>query len=163
MLKGLPLAALERVYAERIRINPGARRLVATMRKHGAHTLLVSGGFSYFTARVAADCGFESEQANVLIDDGKTLSGLVREPILGREAKLSALNTTCRTLGIETSDALAVGDGANDLAMIKQAGLGVAYHAKPIVADAARARIVHGDLTALLYMQGYRDEEIVRE
>jgi len=163
MLKGLPLGALERVYAERIRLNPGARRLVATMRQHGAHTLLVSGGFSYFTARVAADCGFESEQANVLGDDGKTLTGEVREPILGREAKLAALNTTCRTLGIEIREALAVGDGANDLAMIKQAGLGVAYHAKPIVADAARARIVHGDLTALLYLQGYRDEEIVRE
>lgn len=163
MLKGLPLAALDRVYAERIRLNPGARRLVATMRKYGAHTLLVSGGFSYFTARVAADCGFESEQANVLLDDGKALTGLVREPILGREAKLAALNATCRTLGIEARDALAVGDGANDLAMIREAGLGVAYHAKPIVADAARARVVHGDLTALLYLQGYRDEEIVRD
>lgn len=163
MLKGLPLAALERVYAERIRLNPGARRLVATMRQYGAHTLLVSGGFSYFTARVAADCGFASEQANVLLDDGKVLSGTVHEPILGREAKLAALNATCRSLGIEPSVALAVGDGANDLAMIREAGLGVAYHAKPIVADAARARIVHGDLTALLYLQGYRDEEIVRD
>ncbi len=125
MLKGLPLAALERVYGERIRLNPGARRLVATMRQHGAHTLLVSGGFSYFTTRVAADCGFESEQANVLVDDGKVLTGTVREPILGREAKRAALNSHCRTLAIETSDALAVGD-------------------------------------ALLYLQGYRDEEIVR-
>jgi phosphoserine phosphatase len=162
MLKGLPLTALERVYSERIRLNPGARRLVATMRKHGAHTILVSGGFSYFTARVAKAAGFEREQANVLLDDGAALTGQVREPILGRQAKLAALEEACHSLAIAPREALAVGDGANDLAMIKRAGMGVAYHAKPIVAATAGASITHGDLTALLYLQGYRDEDIVR-
>ncbi len=162
MLKGLSLSALHRVYAERIRLNPGAKTLVATMRKHGAHTLLVSGGFSYFTSRVARDGGFHNDQANDLLDDGITLTGLVREPILGREAKLAALETSAADLKIGVADALAVGDGANDLAMIQRAGMGVAYHAKPIVAAAAGANITHGDLTALLYLQGYRDDEIVR-
>ncbi|MGZ6007217.1 MAG: phosphoserine phosphatase SerB [Rhizomicrobium sp.] len=162
MLKGLSLSALHRVYAERIRLNPGAKTLVATMRKHGAHTLLVSGGFSYFTSRVARDGGFHSEQANDLLDDGTTLTGLVREPILGREAKLAALEKSAADLKIGVADALAVGDGANDLAMIQRAGLGVAYHAKPIVAAAAGANITHGDLTALLYLQGYCDDEVVR-
>lgn len=162
MLKGLPLAALERVYVERIRLNPGARTLVATMRKHGAHSLLVSGGFSFFTSRVAKDAGFEAEQANVLLDDGKALTGTVHEPVLAREAKLTALQKATRLLNISDADALAVGDGANDLAMIERAGMGVAYHAKPIVAEAAGARIDHGDLTALLYLQGYSDDEIVR-
>ena len=162
MLKGLPLGALERVYAERIRLNDGARTLVATMRKHGAHTLLVSGGFSYFTARVAKDAGFEAEQANILIDDGAALTGEVREPILAREAKLAAFEKAARLLNLSHADALAVGDGANDLAMIGRAGMGVAYRAKPIVAEAAGARIDHGDLTALLYLQGYSDDEIVR-
>ncbi|MGZ6008380.1 MAG: phosphoserine phosphatase SerB [Rhizomicrobium sp.] len=162
MLKGLSLSALHRVYADRIRLNPGAKTLVATMRKHGAHTLLVSGGFSYFTSRVARDGGFHSEQANDLLDDGTTLTGLVREPILGREAKLAALEKSAADLKIGVADALAVGDGANDLAMIQRAGMGVAYHAKPIVAAAAGANITHGDLTALLYLQGYCDDEIVR-
>jgi len=160
MLKGLPLSALHRVYAERIHLNPGAKTLVATMRKHGAQTLLVSGGFSYFTSRVAKDAGFHSDQSNDLLDDGAALTGLVREPILGREAKLAALERAVSELGISASDAVAVGDGANDLAMIQRAGLGVAYHAKPIVAAAAAASITHGDLTALLYLQGYRDDEI---
>jgi phosphoserine phosphatase len=163
MLKGLPLTALQRVYAERIRLNPGAKTLVATMRKHGARTILVSGGFSYFTSRVAKDAGFHSDQANDLLDDGAALTGLVREPILGRKAKLAALENAVTSLGISAADALAVGDGANDLAMIQRAGLGVAYHAKPIVAAAARASINHGDLTALLYLQGYRDEEMERD
>lgn len=162
MLKGLSLSALHRVYAERIRLNPGAKTLVATMRKHGAHTLLVSGGFSYFTSRVARDGGFHSDQANDLLDDGTTLTGLVREPILGREAKLAALEKSAADLKIGVADALAVGDGANDLAMIQRAGMGVAYHAKPIVAAAAGANITHGDLTALLYLQGYCDDEVVR-
>ena len=162
MLRGLSLSALQRVYAERIRLNPGAKTLVATMRRHGAYTLLVSGGFSYFTSRVARDAGFHSEQANDLIDDGASLTGLVVEPILGREAKLMALETGAANLRVGVEDALAVGDGANDLAMIQRAGLGVAYHAKPIVAAAAAASITHGDLTALLYLQGYRDAEIVR-
>jgi phosphoserine phosphatase len=161
LLKGVPLSALERVYAERVRLNPGARALVATMRAHGARTILVSGGFSFFTRRVAAAAGFQSEQANILLDDGARLLGSVAEPILGREAKLKALQDEARGLGIADVDALAVGDGANDLDMIRHAGLGVAYHAKPVVAQAADATIAHSDLTGLLYLQGYRRDEIV--
>jgi phosphoserine phosphatase len=161
LLKGLPLAALERVWRERVRLNPGAKALVATMKANGAHTLLVSGGFTFFTARVAEAAGFDDHQSNVLLDDGKALTGEVREPILGREAKLQALERALRQYGLQAQDALAVGDGANDLAMIEHAGLGVAYHAKPVVAAAASASIAHNDLTALLYLQGYRDEEIV--
>lgn len=162
MLKGLPLTTLERVYTERISLNPGARTLVATMCKHGAHTLLVSGGFSYFTSRVAKDAGFEADQANILVDDGQALTGEVREPILGREAKLAALEKATRLLNLKAEETLAVGDGANDLGMIERAGLGVAYRAKPIVAEAAGARVTHGDLSALLYLQGYSDDEIVK-
>jgi phosphoserine phosphatase len=160
LLKGLPLSALDRVYRERVRLNPGAKTLVATMRAHGAKTMLVSGGFAYFTERVAAGAGFESQQANVLLDDGEKLLGTVAEPILGREAKLEALEQATRAAGLDFADTLAVGDGANDLAMIGRAGLGVAYHAKPIVAQATSASIAHGDLTALLYLQGYREDEI---
>jgi phosphoserine phosphatase len=162
LLKGLPLEALARVYAERVRLNPGARALTATMRAHGAHTLLVSGGFTYFTTRVAEDAGFEEQQGNRLLDDGKALTGKVAEPILGREAKLRALEEGVARFGLALSDTLAVGDGANDLDMIKRAGLGVAYHAKPVVAAAAGTSIAHGDLTALLYLQGYRSSEIQR-
>ncbi len=161
VLKGLPLVALDIVYRERVRLNPGARALVTTMRKNGARTLLVSGGFSHFTKRVAADAGFHAERSNVLLHDGLYLLGRVREPILGREAKLQALEEETAAAGIEPAETLAVGDGANDLDMIRRAGLGVAYHAKPLVADAAGARIAHGDLTALLYLQGYRQDEIV--
>ena len=161
LLKGLPLEALERVWRERIRLNPGAKELVATMKAHGAHTLLVSGGFTFFTSRVAEAAGFDDHQSNVLIDDGKALTGEVREPIMGRAAKLQALEHALKQCGLQAQDALAVGDGANDLAMIQRAGLGVAYHAKPVVAAAAGASIAHNDLTALLYLQGYRDEEIV--
>jgi phosphoserine phosphatase len=163
MLKGLPLSALERTYAERVRLNPGAKSLIATMRAHGAHTLLVSGGFGFFTRRVAQAAGFHAEQGNVLLDDGARLTGEVGEPILGREAKLQALEKAAAALHLDPAQALAVGDGANDLAMIRRAGLGVAYHAKPVVAAAAGAAIKHNDLTALLYLQGYRDDEIVRE
>lgn len=162
LLKGLPLAALERVYRERVRLNPGAKALVATMRANGAHTLLVSGGFTYFTRRVADAAGFQSEQANRLLDDGVHLLGTVAEPVLGREAKLRALIDTAHAMGLSLDETLAVGDGANDLDMIRRAGLGVAFHAKPVVAAAAGARITHGDLTALLYLQGYREEEIVK-
>jgi phosphoserine phosphatase len=161
LLKGLPLEALERVWRERVRLIPGAKALVATMKAHGARTLLVSGGFTYFTARVAEAAGFDEHQSNVLLDDGKALTGEVREPILGREAKLQALERALKQYGLQAEDALAVGDGANDLAMIGRAGLGVAYHAKPVVAAAAGASIAHNDLTALLYLQGYRNEEIV--
>jgi phosphoserine phosphatase len=162
LLKGLPLERLARVYAERVRLNPGARALVATMRAHGAKTVLVSGSFTYFTRRVAEDVGFDTHQANRLRDEGKKLTGEVEEPILGREAKLKALEDAVAANRLDFSDTLAAGDGANDIDMIKRAGLGVAYHAKPIVVDAADATIAHGDLTALLYLQGYRTEQIIR-
>jgi phosphoserine phosphatase len=161
LLKGLALSALERTYKERVKLNPGAKALVATMKKHGARTCLVSGGFTYFTERVAKDAGFDDNQANTLLDDGTRLTGEVKEPILGREAKLAALKNEIETLKLSAADALAVGDGANDLAMIEHAGLGVAYHAKPVVSQAADAAIVYGDLRALLYLQGYSDEEIL--
>jgi len=161
LLRGLPLAALEKTYRERVKLNPGAAALVATMKKHGARSCLVSGGFTYFTSRVAALAGFDDQQANTLCDDGTALTGEVAEPILGREAKLAALEAEVAALGILFAETLAVGDGANDLDMIKRAGLGIAYHAKPVVAAAAGASIAHGDLTGLLYLQGYRDEEIV--
>jgi phosphoserine phosphatase len=163
MLKGLNLSALEKTYAERVRLNPGAKSLLATMRAQGAHTMLVSGGFGYFTRRVAQDAGFHVERGNTLLDDGEKLTGEVATPILGREAKLRALEEAVATLKIDFAETLAVGDGANDLAMIQKAGLGVAYHAKPVVAEAASAAIHHNDLTALLYLQGYSDGEIVRK
>jgi phosphoserine phosphatase len=166
MLKGLPLSALERTYAERVRLNPGAKNLLATMRANGAHTMLVSGGFGFFTRRVAEAAGFQAERGNTLLDDGAALTGEVGTPILGREAKLQALEEAVAHLNIGFAETLAVGDGANDLAMIQRAGqnggLGVAYHAKPVVAAAAGASINHNDLTALLYLQGYSDREIVR-
>ena len=161
LLKGLPLTALEQVWQERVHLIPGAKELVATMKANGAHTLLVSGGFTYFTSRVAQALGFDEYQSNVLNDDGTALTGTVGEPILGREAKLEALERALRKLGLDASEALAVGDGANDLAMIQRAGMGVAYHAKPVVAAAAGASVAHNDLKALLYLQGYREEEIV--
>ena len=154
MLRGLPVAALERTWAG-VRLSPGARTLVATMRAHGARTVLVSGGFTFFTARVAALCGFDAHQANLLLDDGTALTGAVAEPILDRDAKRAALRRWAGDLGLPLRDTLAVGDGANDLAMIQDAGLGVAYHAKPVIAAAAGARVDHADLRALLYFQGY--------
>ncbi|HKU64163.1 MAG TPA: phosphoserine phosphatase SerB [Rhizomicrobium sp.] len=161
MLKGLSLTALEKTYAERVRLNPGAKSLLATMRANGAHTMLVSGGFGYFTQRVAQACGFHAERGNTLLDDGDALTGEVGTPILGRQAKLEALEEAAAHLKIDFAETLAVGDGANDLAMIQRAGLGVAYHAKPVVAAAAGAAINNNDLTALLYLQGYSDSEIV--
>jgi phosphoserine phosphatase len=159
LLKGLPVEALERVYRERVRLNPGARELVATMRAHGGYTMLVSGGFGFFAERVAADCGFDAWRANTLvIEDGK-LTGQVAEPILGHDAKLIALQKTALQRGIELSDTLAIGDGANDVAMIEHAGLGVGYHPKPMLAQAADAVITN--LKSALYLQGYRDAEIV--
>jgi len=163
LLKGLPVHKLARVYGERVRLNPGARALLATMKAGGARTVLVSGGFTFFTSRVADDVGFDANYGNVLLDDGAHLTGMVAEPILGREAKLETLEREMTALKLSPDETLAVGDGANDLDMIGRAGLGVAYHAKPIVAQAAGARVDHGDLTALLYLQGYRDSEIVRE
>ena len=160
LLKGLPLEALEKVYRERITLTPGARALVATMRNDGHACALVSGGFTFFTERVAHAVGFNTNQANRLIFVGGKLTGGIAEPILGREAKLEALIRLRDELGLKPEETLAVGDGANDLAMIGEAGLGVAFHAKPVVAEAAHTRIDHGDLTALLYLQGYRQEEI---
>lgn len=160
MLRGLPVAALEQTW-RRTALTPGARELVATMNAHGAMTVLVSGGFTWFTARVAELCGFARHQANSLLDDGRYLTGRVGEPILDRAAKLTALREMAQARGLALADTLAVGDGANDLAMIQAAGLGVAFHAKPIVAAAARARVDHAGLRALLFAQGYRASEIV--
>ena len=160
-LKGLPLQALQRCYDERVRLNPGARTLVQTMRAHGARCVLASGGFSFFTSRVAPAAGFHAERANVLLDNGEALTGEVQRPIIGREAKLETLQREAEALGVGAGDALAIGDGANDLAMIKAAGLGVAYRAKPIVALEADAAIAHTSLEAALFFQGYRRTEFV--
>ncbi len=154
MLRGLGVPALAATW-QRTRIMPGAAELVATMRAHGAATALVSGGFSYFTGRVAAQLGFHLHRANTLLDDGDTLLGTVGEPILDGGAKLATLREMAALHGLDLSETLAVGDGANDLAMIEAAGLGVAYHAKPVVAARARAQVRHADLRALLFAQGY--------
>jgi phosphoserine phosphatase len=163
MLKGLPLGALARTLEERITLNPGARTLIATMKANGARTLLVSGGFTYFTSRVADLAGFESHQGNTLIDDGAALTGEVGRPILGREAKRTALLEAAAALGAGPEDTLAMGDGANDLDMIRASGLGVAYRAKPVVAAEASGSIRHTDLTAALFFQGYKASEFVRD
>jgi phosphoserine phosphatase len=161
LLKGLSVSVVDEVLARRITPTPGGRELVATMRAHGAYTCLISGGFTLFTNPVAAMIGFQENRANELkVEDGK-LTGEVAEPILGRAAKLATLVELRESFDVDEIDTLAVGDGANDLGMIEHAGLGVAYHAKPAVAAAAAARIDHGDLTALLYAQGYRREEFV--
>ena len=154
MLRGLKLDALEQTWAA-TRLMPGSRELVATMRAHGAYTALVSGGFTWFTGRVAAQCGFDTHRANVLLDDGVALTGEVGEPVLDRDAKLATLLELSAQHGVALQDCLAVGDGANDLAMVGAAGLGVAFHAKPVVAAAARVRVEHCGLRALLFMQGY--------
>jgi len=161
LLKGLPVSVVDEVLKTRITPTPGGRELVATMRAHGAYTCLISGGFTLFTSAVAAMLGFDEHRANELIvEDGK-LTGEVKEPILGRAAKLATLVELTESFDLDDIDTLVVGDGANDLGMIQQAGLGVAYHAKPAVAAAAAARIDHGNLTALLYAQGYRRDEFV--
>lgn len=162
LMTGLPEAVLERVVAERIRLNPGARTLVRTMAAHGAHTMLVSGGFSFFTARVAEAAGFAEHRANRLIFKEGRLAG-VAEPILGRAAKLAALEEACARLGIAPAAALAVGDGANDRAMLEAAGLGVAYRAKPALEAVADAVIRHADLSALLHLQGYAEDAFRRD
>ena len=161
MIEGLPLADLERCYEERVRLNAGARTLVRTMAADGARCVLVSGGFTFFAAKVAEAAGFHAARANWLEERDGALTGKVGEPILGREAKLTALQEEAAALGIDLSQTLAVGDGANDLAMIEAAGLGVAYRAKPVVADKADARVDRCDLTALLYFQGYRQDEFI--
>lgn len=161
LLKGLPVAVIDRLLSERIELNPGARTLVRTMRAHGAHTALVSGGFTHFTGPVAEKVGFHEHHANELLIADGLLVGLAAEPIKGRDAKLASLQDTAFRLGIGAVQTLAVGDGANDLGMIQAAGLGVAFHARRAVAAAAAARIDHGDLTSLLYLQGYRRSEFV--
>jgi len=159
LLAGMPASALDELQA-RLTYMPGARALVATMRAHGARCILVSGGFRAFTRRVAAELGFHEEHANDLeIADGK-LTGRTLGPVLGRDAKLERMEAAAAAAGVGADAAVAVGDGANDLPMLTGAGLGVAFRAKPAVAAAARVRVDHGDLTALLYLQGYREAEL---
>jgi len=160
LLAGLAASALDETYRH-LELMPGAATLVATMKAHGAKTVLVSGGFDYFTSRVRERCGFDEDRANRLeMADGK-LTGQVLEPILDRDAKLAHLRDFTGLFGLARVETLAVGDGANDLDMIRAAGLGVAYHAKPVVAGEAKFRVDHGDLTALLYAQGYSKMEFV--
>ncbi len=161
LLKGLDAAVVDRIIAKRLTLASGGRALVQTMRANGAWTALVSGGFEVFTTRIAAMLGFHENRANRLIEQDGHFTGLVGEPILGRAAKADALMEISARLGLTPADAIAVGDGANDLDMIRLAGAGVALHAKPAVAAQAKVRINHCDLTALLYLQGYRREEFV--
>ena len=162
LLEGLPVSVIEEVLRDRIRLTPGGKTLVATMRANGAVTCMVSGGFTLFTDRIAAMIGFDKSRANTLtLVDGHKLAGKVADPVFGRDGKRAALIELRQDLGLAKNDTMAIGDGANDLDMILEAGLGVAYHAKPKIAATAPARIDHGDLTALLYVQGYRREEFV--
>lgn len=155
LLKGLDATIIDRIIRERITYMPGGKTLIATMKAHGAYTALVSGGFTPFTARVGAYLGFDENQANDLVIRDGRLSGEVGMPILGQQAKVDALRRITASHGLDPADAIAVGDGANDLAMLSEAGLGVALHAKPHVQEGSLVRINHGDLTALLYLQGY--------
>ncbi|KQW62456.1 phosphoserine phosphatase SerB [Ensifer sp. Root127] len=162
LLKGLPSSVVGDVIARRITLTPGGPELIATMKAKGHYTALISGGFTVFTGPVADMLGFQENRANTLIEKDGTLTGEVAEPILGKQAKVDALIDIAGRLGISTDEALAVGDGANDLGMLQLAGTGVALHAKPVVAEQAKVRIDHGDLTALLYLQGYRKTDFVR-
>lgn len=161
LLKGLPVAVIDRVIRDRITLMPGGPALVATMKANGAYAALVSGGFTAFTSRIAAVLGFDENRANTLNSNGDLLDGTVAEPILGRQAKVDALLDITERLSIPEAAVMAVGDGANDLGMLKRAGAGVALHAKPVVAAECDIRVNHGDLTALLFVQGYRREEFV--
>lgn len=161
LLRDLPENVIAKVLAERITFTPGGRELIATMKAHGGYAALVSGGFTAFTGHVAKSLGFDEHRANTLYIEGGKLTGTVAEPILGREAKVTALQEIAARLGITPFEAIAVGDGANDLGMLGMAGAGVALHAKPTVAAQCDIRINHGDLTALLYIQGYRADEFV--
>ncbi|WP_017930788.1 phosphoserine phosphatase SerB [Robiginitomaculum antarcticum] len=162
LLKGLPLSTLQTCFDQRITMNKGARILARTMAANGAKTVIVSGGFTFFSQRVANAAGFDHNQANILLDDGAVLTGKVKIPILGREAKKASLETYSADIGGPAA-ALAIGDGANDLAMITTAGLGIAYRAKPAVAAAAHCAINHTDLTTALYFQGYNDSEFIAD
>jgi phosphoserine phosphatase len=161
LLNDLPVSVVDEIIATRIILMPGGPELVRTMRANGAYTCLVSGGFTLFTGPIGARIGFDEHRSNRLVTEGDRLAGRVEEPILGREAKRATLIELRDRLGLERADTMAVGDGANDLAMLNEAGLGAAFRAKPAVAAAADARIEHADLTALLYCQGYRAEDIV--
>ena len=159
LLRGLEPAIVDRILDERIVLTPGGRALVQTMRAKGAHNVLVSGGFTVFAGKIAEAIGFQESRANVLMIDGEFFAGTMNEPILGPEAKRAALIEFRSSLGLRHEETLAIGDGANDLPMLQEAGLGVAYHAKPAVAAASHARVDHCDLHALLYAQGYRRSE----
>jgi phosphoserine phosphatase len=161
LLKGLPISVVDEVIEKRITLTSGGMELIATMKAKGHYTALVSGGFTVFTSRIAATLGFDENRANILGEKDGLLDGTVAEPILGKQAKVDALNDIATKLGISPEDALAVGDGANDLGMLHLAGSGVALHAKPAVAAEAKIRIDHSDLTALLYLQGYRKADFV--
>jgi phosphoserine phosphatase len=164
LLKGLPAASIDAVIDNRIRLTPGARMLVATMRRDGGYTCLVSGGFTLFTNRIAGMIGFDENRANrLLVDANGRLTGEVAEPIFGRAAKLATLIELTQRRNLSRDETLVAGDGANDIPMIEAAGLGVAYHAKPKVVASAAARIDHADLSALLYAQGYRRDEFVSD
>ncbi len=162
LLKGLPEATIETVLEKRITLMPGGTTLLATMRANGAHCALVSGGFTAFTSAIAAKLGFHENHANTLLVEGGKLTGDVTRPILGRDAKVEALQSISQAQGLAPSDVLAVGDGANDLGMLQLAGTGVALHAKPTVQEQADIRINHGDLTALLFIQGYTKADFVQ-
>jgi len=159
LLKGLDEAVIAKVLDERITLMPGGKELVATVRQNGGYAALVSGGFTAFTAKVAAALGFDENRANALLADNGVLTGDVQRPILGRQAKVDALEQITERLGLSECDVIAVGDGANDLGMLGRAGTGVALHAKPSVAAECDVRINFGDLTALLYLQGYGRKE----
>lgn len=161
LLKGLPVSVIDEVIEKRITLTPGGRALIATMKAKGYYTALVSGGFTVFTSRIAATLGFDENRANLLLDADGRLTGEVAEPILGKQAKVDALVEISERLGISPKEAMAVGDGANDLGMLHLSGAGVALHAKPAVAAEAKIRIDHADLTALLYLQGYRKSDFV--
>jgi phosphoserine phosphatase len=161
LLRGLDEAVIARVIRKRITLMPGGRALVATMRGNGGYAALVSGGFTAFTGAIAEVLGFDENRANTLLVEDGRLTGAVAEPILGRAAKVQALEEISARLGISPADAVAVGDGANDLGMLGLAGMGVALHAKPSVQAECQVRVNHGDLTALLYLQGYRREEFL--
>ena len=159
LLKDLPQSVCADVMANRISYMPGGKALVQTMKAHGACTALVSGGFTAFTNPVAAHLGFDENRANTLVVENGRLTGEVAHPILGKDAKVESLYRICSVHGLSSDDVLAVGDGANDIPMLQSAGMGVALHAKPIVQEQAKIVINHGDLTALLYLQGYRHHE----
>jgi phosphoserine phosphatase len=161
LLKGLPVSVVDQVIAERITVTSGGRELIATMKARGHYTALVSGGFTVFTQRVAETLGFDENRANILLEKDGLLTGEVAEPILGKQAKVDALLDIAARLAITPLEAMAVGDGANDLGMLGISGSGIALHAKPTVAAQAKMRIDHGDLTALLYVQGYRRTDFV--